>query len=69
MKKITQYDCYLCRNCRTITRLMNCRDMTIDDYNKLIAIALTLSVGKAVPADYATLDHINNKYPANEFGE
>jgi len=69
MKRITQYDCYLCRNCRTIARLTGCKNITIDDYNKLIATALTLSVDKAVPADYALLDHLNSKYPADEFGE
>lgn len=67
MKKITMDECYLCRNCRTIARLMACNDISISDFEKLTAIALTLSVGKAVPADYATLEHINIKYPVDDF--
>jgi len=68
MEKITQYDCYLCRNCRTIARLMSRQDLTNNDHDLLITIAITLSLGHAVPADYATLDHINNKYPIDDFG-
>jgi hypothetical protein len=67
MNKITMDECYLCRNCKTIARLLNHEYLQSSDQEKLVAIALTLSCGRAVPADYAALEHINGKYPVDDF--